>query len=107
LIAAQIGAIVISLTITGAIFQNIGYQNVSAVLAGQNFTSEDIHGALAGVRSRIFTDATPEIRQQVIDAIVSTIRTNFIIVIVAGAVSLVASLLMKREKVFMEVSAGA
>jgi hypothetical protein len=94
------------LTITGAVFQNVGFRHISDVLAGQNFTSEDVHGALAGVQSTVFTSVSPETREQVIAAIVSAMNNSYILIIVAGAVSILSSLVMKWERLSMEMAAG-
>jgi len=104
---AQIGAAAISLTITSAIFQNVGYSYVATSLDGLNFTPGDIHAALAGARSTVFQTVSDEVRQRVLDGIVKAIGNAYILVVVAGALGLVASLLMRREKPFMEMSADA
>ena len=104
---AQIGAIVIALTINGSIFQNIGFQHISQALAGLDFSSEEIRAALAGAKSTVFTNVTPEVRQAVIEGIVKAIGDGWILVIVAGAVTLVAGVFMRWERLFMEASAGA
>ena len=103
---AQIGASAISLTITSAIFQNIGYAYVAEALTGLNFTSEDIHAALAGADSTVFQTVSDEVRQQVLAGIVEAMRNAWILCIVAGALGLVCSLLMRTEKLFMETAAG-
>jgi len=103
---SQIGAIVIALTISYATFQNIGFSHVSAALVGQGFSAEDIHAALAGAKSDIFTNVSPEVRQQVIAGIVKAINDGYILVIVSGIVTLIASLFMRWERLFMEPSAG-
>jgi MFS family permease len=104
--ASQIGGIVIALTITSAVFQNIGFNQVANALQGTGFTAVDIRAALAGAKSEVFTNVSPEVRQKVIEGIVKAIGDGYILVIVAGAVMLVSSLLMKREKLFMEVTAA-
>jgi len=70
------------------------------------FTPEDIHAALAGAKSSVFTSVTPEVREAVVAGIVQTISDAYILVIVAGAVNLISALLMKRERLFMEMTAG-
>lgn len=103
---SQIGAIVIALTISYATFQNIGFSHVSAALVGQGFSAEDIHAALAGAKSNIFTNVSPEVRQAVIAGIVKAINDGYILVIVSGVVTLIASLFLRWERLFMESSAG-
>jgi len=104
---AQIGASVIALTITSAIFQNIGYLHVAAALDGLDFNPEEIRAALAGARSRVFQTVSDEVRQQILDGIVKAMGNVYTVCIAAGALGLVASLSMRREKVFVEMSAGA
>jgi len=103
---AQIGAIVIALTITGTVFQNVGYKNLSSALAGLDFSDADIRSALAGAKSAAFDGVSPEVREAVVEGIVEAIGNGYILVIVAGVVGLVSSLCMKWEKLFMEVAAG-
>jgi hypothetical protein len=105
--AAQIGAIVIALTITSTVFQNMGYRHVAAALKGLDFTSSDIHAALAGAKSAVFASAPEEVKAKVVEGIVKAISDGYILVIVAGAFGLVCSLFLKREKLFMEAGAGA
>jgi len=103
---AQIGGIVISLAISGTVFQNVAYQHVAQALDGLNFSPADIHDALAGTGSTVFTNTTPQVRQQVLEGIVSAIQDNYILVMAAGALGLICSLFLKREKLFLEMAAG-
>ncbi|OCK81863.1 MFS general substrate transporter [Lepidopterella palustris CBS 459.81] len=105
--AAQIGSVVIALTITSTVFQNIGYKHVAAALHGLDFSSEDIHAALAGAKSAVFESAPPDVKEKVVKGIVKAIGDGYILVIVAGAVELVASVFLKKERLFMEAGAGA
>jgi MFS family permease len=104
--AAQIGSVVIALTISSTVFQNVGYMHVKEALEGTGYSAADIHAALAGAKSIVFTEVSPEIRAKVIAGIVKAIGNGYILVIVAGVVNLVCAALMKWEKLFMEVSAG-
>ena len=105
--SAQLGSTVIALTITGAVFQNVGFKLVSEAVEGLDFSPEEIHAALAGVKSTIFTSISPEVRHKVLEGIVTPIRDAFVLVFVAGAVNILAALGMKYERLFMEMSAGA
>ncbi|KAF2432410.1 MFS general substrate transporter [Tothia fuscella] len=104
--AAQLGAIVIALTITSTVFQNVGFSNVQQALEGLYFSEGDIRAALAGAKSEVFTSISPEVREKVMEGIVEAIGNGYILVIVAGVISLICAALMKREKLFMEASAG-
>lgn len=88
----------IALTITSAIFQNVGYQYLSDALAGRGFTPGDIHAALAGQKSRILVSATPEVKVLAVRAIVRAMNDGYVLVIAAGSLALISSLFMKRER---------
>ncbi|KAF2129723.1 MFS general substrate transporter [Dothidotthia symphoricarpi CBS 119687] len=103
---AQIGANVIALTITSSIFQNVGFRRVSDALSGLGFSAVEIRGALAGQRSAVYSQVTPEVRQHITEAILRTINDEYILVIAAGILGVVASLMMNRGKLQMEVATG-
>jgi MFS family permease len=93
---AQIGSAAICLAIAGSLFQNIGYINLKHTLAPYGLSEEQIRGALSGAS---FPTGDAVIQEKAIAAIVETIGTMWILVITAGAVSLVSGLLMRREKI--------
>jgi MFS family permease len=103
---AQIGSIVISLTIAGSVFQNIAFTNLLAALAPFEVPIEEIRSALAGTQSAVFASGNAEVRAAAIKAIVQAMDKVYALVIAAGAVSIVSSLGMKREKLFLKVVAG-
>lgn len=104
---AQIGSIVISLTIAGTVFQNLAFTALNQALAGFGFSEADIRNAVAGTQSAVFQSGSEEVRQLAINAIIKAMDKVFILAITAGAVILVSSVLMKREKLFMIAVAGA
>lgn len=104
---AQIGSIVIALTIASSVFQNVGFRHMADALEGLGFSTADISGALTGRKSSIFSQVTPEIQQRVIEGIVKTINDTYILVIVAGALLTIGAACLKREKLIMDMSAGA
>lgn len=103
---SQIGSIVISLTIAGSVFQNLAFNNLQTALAGHGFTDGQIRSALAGTQSVIFQQSNEQVRQQAIDAIIKAMDSVFILPIAAGALAIVCSILMRREKLFMQAVAG-
>ena len=103
---AQISGIVFALTITSTVFQNIGFQHLRSALAGLGFTPEELRAALAGAKSTVFITAPDSAKLAAIEGIIKAINDGYILVITAGAVSLVCALLMKREKLFMEAGAS-
>lgn len=99
---AQIGSTAIALSIANAIFQNVGFINLRDALAGRGFVDEQIRGALAGAKSAILEGGDMEVLTLAIDAIVDTMSTIWILVIVAGAVGIVAGALMKPERLTLQ-----
>jgi len=103
---AQIGGIVIALAISGAVFQNIAFRNLSLVLAEMGFSEQDIRSAIAGSQSALFGKVAEEVRVKAVEGIVRAIADTYLLVVAAGAVALVMSLFLRREKLFMEISTG-
>ena len=98
---AQIGSIVLALTIAGSVFQNVAIQKLSVALAGQGFTIEEIKGAVAGTQSVIFQQGSPEVKMAALKALIQAMDKVFALVIAGGALTVVSAIFMKREKVFL------
>ncbi|KAL4963029.1 major facilitator superfamily domain-containing protein [Aspergillus stella-maris] len=103
---AQIGGIVMSLTISGTIFQNVTYNNLLGPLGAAGYGSEEIRSTLSGTLSPIYSSLSAELQQTVNLAIVHTIGQLYYLVVAAGALMIVCSALMKREKIYMTLEAG-
>jgi MFS family permease len=103
---AQIGGVVIALTISGAVFQNVAFNKLSHVLSGMGFTADDIRSAIAGSQSTLFEHLPTALRTEAIEAIVQAISKTYALVIAGGALALVTSVFLKWEKLFMEMGAG-
>ncbi|KAF2468892.1 MFS general substrate transporter [Lindgomyces ingoldianus] len=99
---AQIGSVVVALTLTSLVFQNVGFRNVKQALQGTEFRDQDIRAALGGAKSKVFEDAalSPAVRVDVERAIVEAIRWSFLLVLIAGVVGLGAGMGMRRERLF-------
>ena len=78
-------------------------RNLTAALAGHGFSAQEIVEATAGAQSALFHKLTDELRTAAIQAIVSAMQRSFVLVISSGAIMLLASLGMKREKLFGEI----
>ena len=100
---AQIGSIAIALSISGALFQNLGYNYLSKALASYNFSEDVLRSALAGIESVVLNKEGLVVRDLAIDAIVKTIDKVYALVIVAGALTLLCACLMKWEKLKLEM----
>jgi hypothetical protein len=103
---AQIGSVAIALTISGAIFQNLGFSELKTALAEYKFSAGEIRAALAGVQSTILSQADEKLLAVVINAVVNTISKLYALVIAAGALILLSAVFMKREKLQLNPSAA-
>lgn len=103
---AQLGSIVIALSISGTVFQNTALSNLRTALAGSGFTEEEIASAVAGTQSIVFQRGSEAIKAAALRAIIQAMDNVFVLVITAGALVLVSSVFMKREKLFLKIVAG-
>lgn len=95
---SQIGSAAIALSLANIIFQNVGFIKLRDTLVGRGFSSEELRGALAGAKSIILVGDDLNVQKLAIQAIVDTMSVIWILVIVAGAVTIVSGAFMKREK---------
>jgi hypothetical protein len=103
---AQIGTIAISLAIAGSLFQNLGFEALKSAFASYNFPDDYVRSALAGSISPVFNSADPKVIEIAVSTVAQTIQRTFGTVVAAGAVLLVSALLMRFEKVNLELTAG-
>jgi hypothetical protein len=103
---AQIGGIVIALAISGTVFQNTAFKNLSQVLDGLGFSDVDIRSAIAGAQRVVFDRIDGDVRGRAIDGIVAAIGKTYALIIAGSSLALVTSVFLKREKLLMEVSTG-
>ena len=95
---AQIGTIVLALTIAGSIFQNVAIGNLTRALGEYGYTLTELKGAVAGTQSIIFQQGSPEVRRLALKALIDAMDDVFVMVIAGGAVTALAGLGMKKEK---------
>ncbi|KAI1465185.1 MFS general substrate transporter [Daldinia caldariorum] len=88
----------VGLVIASAVFQAKAFEGIRALLPGDQYTDADIQAAVAGARSEVLTQASPEIREAAIGVIVQAIDTIWIVVIVASAIFTICSLFLSRER---------
>jgi hypothetical protein len=99
---AQIGSIAISLSISGAMFQNIGYKYLREALADYDFSEASLRSALAGTQSVVLGQEGPAVRSLAVDAIVATIDKLYALVMAAGVLIFVCACFMRWEKLKLE-----
>lgn len=95
---AQIGTGTIVLPLASSIFQNVGFRNLRRALAERGFTEQQLRQVLAGTRSETLQQANPQVRSLALKAITAAMDDVYILIIVAGTIALLASFLMKRER---------
>lgn len=97
---SQIGSTLICLLISGQIFQSLAFRNLKSVLTGQDFTDAEIRSAVSGTQSVLFEHLTPEMVEKVTEALTKAISRVYSLSIVAGGISLIVALFMKKERLF-------
>lgn len=94
----QMIGIVLGTGMSGALFVNYGQRALAQVFP--DVSADVISDALAGVGSGLIDSASPEVRAQAIHGITRAIQLAYVPIIAAGAICLVCSIFMRREKVF-------
>ncbi|PQE17061.1 hypothetical protein CJF30_00003771 [Rutstroemia sp. NJR-2017a BBW] len=103
---AQIGGLAISLSVANAIFLNKATNRISADLP--NADAASIRQAISGAGGTFFSTLSSSQDTMVLNSIVASIKDVYIMIIAAGALTVICSGFMKREKLFLGPStAGA
>jgi MFS family permease len=95
---AQFLGITLSLALANAVLLNESQSQLQRILP--ELSLSEIQGAILGARSEIVQRLGPETQQRVLEAIVGAIGQTYILVMTAGALVALLSLLMSREKLF-------
>ncbi|KAF4813311.1 Efflux pump patC [Colletotrichum tropicale] len=102
---AQTSGINIALAVGNAVFLNRAEKRLTEILP-DTVPEEQIQLAIAGVGGDFVQTLPPDMQAEILDVIVEALNLPYILVIVAGAVVLVSSLLCKRERLFMKPAGG-
>ena len=95
---AQIGGVAIALSISGSIFQNLGFRRLQHALAPYNLAESEIRSALAGSQSAIFNHGSDEVKTLALGSVAGTISSLYGLLIAAGVLMVVSAFLMRRER---------
>lgn len=87
----------IGLAIASAIFQGLAFNGMKNVL-GPGYTDEEVRGAIAGARSAVLEQVTPEVHAQAVDVIVDAISKIWLLVVAAGALWTLCSFFLNRVR---------
>jgi len=101
---AQTVGVVIALAISGSVFINSAVDGMTPFLPG--VPREEVKGAVAGSTSKLFESLTGETRANVLHELIHAMDKTYILIIVAGALTVICSAFMKREKLFLSAAAS-
>ncbi|KAI0479586.1 major facilitator superfamily domain-containing protein [Xylaria cf. heliscus] len=94
---AQLGGTAFSLSVSAAIYRNIGLKLVKDAAGFTGFKDTEILALLSGAKSTMLDSFSPEVRKLVIDAIVVTISRLYFTVIGGAALCFLAAIFLKIE----------
>ncbi|RDW66620.1 hypothetical protein BP5796_09369 [Coleophoma crateriformis] len=97
---SQIGGVLTALLVAGQVFQSIAFRKLTVLLRDQGFTDAQVRSVAAGSTSLVFESLSPSLARKAVEAVTSTISTIYVLTIVSGGLSLLCSLLLKRERLF-------
>jgi hypothetical protein len=97
---AQTGAILFALLISGQVFHSVAVRNLKTVLGEMGFSDAEISSAVSGTHSALFAQLQPELKRKATQAITMAMSRVYILSIVAGCVSVVCALGLKKERLF-------
>jgi hypothetical protein len=95
---AQGQALLLGLVIASSIFQNRTFAGLKDVFGPLGYSDADIREAIAGAKSRLLTDASPDVREQALNVIIHSIDDIYFMVISAGALYVVCSVFLPRTR---------
>ncbi|OBT66391.1 hypothetical protein VE03_04914 [Pseudogymnoascus sp. 23342-1-I1] len=96
---AQITGITIAISIANSVFLNGAENGIAALLP--DVPRDQIQSAITGVGSKFVQSLPAEMRQQVLDAIIEAMSKTYVVCITAGALAVVLSFFLKRERLFV------
>ncbi|QSZ37759.1 hypothetical protein DSL72_008858 [Monilinia vaccinii-corymbosi] len=102
---AQIGGLAISISVANTLFFNKAIKSISADLPDINLTS--VRQTISGAGGAFFESLTKSQRILVLNSIVESIKDVYIMIIVAGTLTVICSIFMKREKLFLRPSVAS
>jgi MFS family permease len=102
---AQFLGITMALAIANCVFLNQSTANITKILP--EMSTDDVRAAIEGAASNFVKSLSPEQQIRVLGAIVDAISRCYALVIAAGALVAALSLLLKREKLFIQAGVAA
>ncbi|KAI1845161.1 hypothetical protein JX266_008708 [Neoarthrinium moseri] len=94
---AQLGGVSIGLALSGAVYQNVGFNLVKTAVADLGFSDHDIRELLSGADSPILTAGNQDLLALVVAAITKALLRCFYLTLSAGALCFIAACFMRFE----------
>ncbi|KAI8953171.1 major facilitator superfamily domain-containing protein [Xylaria longipes] len=94
---AQLGGSAFSLSVSAAVYRNVGLKLVKDAAGFTGFDDTEILALLAGAKSTLLESFSPEVKKLVIDAIAGTISRLYFTVIGGAVLGVIAALFLKFE----------
>ncbi|KAL9585335.1 MAG: hypothetical protein Q9212_001594 [Teloschistes hypoglaucus] len=96
---AQIGGLVIALTLANTVFLNVAQREISHTLP--TASPEAIKSAISGAGSEFLSTLSQELQNKVLHDIIVAVQKTYILCITTGVLGFVLALGMKFERVFL------
>ncbi|TGO15512.1 hypothetical protein BTUL_0039g00280 [Botrytis tulipae] len=95
---AQGQSLLLGLTIASAIFQNRTFDGLRPVFSPLGYSDAEIKAAVAGAKSTLLADASPEVRLQALKIIIKVIDDVYLMVTAAAVLYVICSCFLPRKK---------
>ncbi|CZR41593.1 uncharacterized protein FPRO_11182 [Fusarium proliferatum ET1] len=97
---AQYLGITLSLAISGTVFQSVAFDKLLPLFPAE--PASQVRNIITGASGDLFTALNGSMRQEVLAIIIDAMSKTYVLVITAGAVTVICAALMKRERLFTE-----
>jgi len=102
---AQTSGVTIALAIANSVFLNKSQESIREILP--DVPLSDVQAAISGAGSDFVKSLSADVKERVLEAIVTAMGKTYILVITAGVMVVLLSLGLKRERLFMAVGGAA
>lgn len=103
--SGQITGVTIAISIANSIFLNGSQDRIAKILP--DLPKDQIQAAIAGQGSAFVRSLPDDLRDDILNAIVEAMSKTYVLIITAGVVTVLASLGLKRERLFMTAAVAA
>lgn len=90
---AQYSGITFSLAISGTIFQNVAFNGLTALFPSE--PPSTVRDIITGTSGSFLATLEPQVREQSLDVIIHAMSLSYVLVLTAGAITIIGASLMK------------